>query len=178
MVNFTEEQIKFWKENSYLFIPELFSKESQQISEWVDEVASWESEGNKKWLSFYEMDKPDQLSRRENFVPFHEGLAMILNGPEMLDAFSQLMGEPAFLYKDRLNFKYPTTNVTFLNPLSSRKSKVCSIIFFPLTSKNDFGMSCVRWASLPLFPAASIMVWYSEFFIFTPLILILFDIRN
>jgi 2-aminoethylphosphonate dioxygenase len=103
----TEEQLQFWRDNSYLVVPGLFAPQAGDLSRWVDEVASWEDEGQKKWLTFREKDRPTQLSRRENFVPFHKGLAEVLNGEPVLSMVSQLMGERALLYKDRLNFKYP-----------------------------------------------------------------------
>jgi 2-aminoethylphosphonate dioxygenase len=107
MVELTKEQINFWKANSYIFVPGLFASQVDDISRWVDEVASWEDERQQKWLTFREKDKSTQLSRRENFVPYHEGLAGVLNGEPILGIVTQLMGEKALLYKDRLNFKYP-----------------------------------------------------------------------
>ena len=102
----TEGQRKFWEENSYLVMKGLFADRAEELSLWVNEVATWPCDDS-KWLTNYEMDRPSQLARRENFVPFHLGLADIINGTGAITIASQLMGEPAQLYKERINFKYP-----------------------------------------------------------------------
>lgn len=100
----TESQIEFWKENSFLVFKGLFKNEVQAISKEVDQVAAWSTDQS-KWLKFYEMNDPSKLSRIENFCPFHPNLNGILTGDLMISIISTLMGEPAILYKDRINFK-------------------------------------------------------------------------
>lgn len=102
----TEEQIQFWKENSYVHIPGLFSEKVGELSEWIEEIANWGS-NMEQWMCYYEMDNPSQLSRVENFVPYHEGLKEIFTGPVVIDLISELMDEQAILYKERINFKSP-----------------------------------------------------------------------
>jgi len=53
------------------------------------------------------MDGPSQLSRIENLVPYHSGLAQVLQSGPLVEVISDLMGERAVLYKDRINFKLP-----------------------------------------------------------------------
>jgi hypothetical protein len=73
---------------------------------WVDEVSSWPDEG--PWLHHRELtDVGPQLCRTENFVPFHEGLATLLTTGPMLQTASALLGEPAVLYKEKINYKLP-----------------------------------------------------------------------
>jgi hypothetical protein len=48
-----------------------------------------------------------RLSRSENFVPYHVGLEKLLTDGKVLDVISELMGEPAVLYKEKINYKYP-----------------------------------------------------------------------
>jgi ectoine hydroxylase-related dioxygenase (phytanoyl-CoA dioxygenase family) len=77
------------------------------LSRWVDELASWPESGG-DWLHYREMtDDGPQLCRTENFVPFHAGLRELLTGGVMLDAASTLLGEPAVLYKEKVNYKPP-----------------------------------------------------------------------
>ena len=40
-------------------------------------------------------------------MPFHEGLRALLTTGPMLDAASALLGEPAVLYKEKINYKLP-----------------------------------------------------------------------
>tara|TARA_Y100001972_G_C7665355_1_gene336229 strand:- start:4231 stop:5019 length:789 start_codon:yes stop_codon:yes gene_type:complete len=100
----TGEQTDFWNNNSYLIFRGLFKNDIQNIARWIEEVSNWPNEID-KWLNFYEMDDPNKLSRIENFVPFHEGLAKIINGPLLNGVVASLMGTTPVLYKDRINFK-------------------------------------------------------------------------
>ena len=74
---------------------------------WVDEVASWpDDEGD--WLHYREMtDDGPRLCRSENFTPFHPGLRDLLADGPMVQVASALVGEPAVLYKEKINYKLP-----------------------------------------------------------------------
>lgn len=102
----TARQIEFWEANSYLSLEGLFAGIATELSTWVDEVASW-TEGSGRWLTFHEMHHPENLSRIENFLPDHADLDSVLRGPELIGIIGELMDEPALIYKDRINFKYP-----------------------------------------------------------------------
>ncbi len=47
------------------------------------------------------------LARIENFVPYHEGLAMLLTTGRVRELLAECCGEPVLLFKDKINFKYP-----------------------------------------------------------------------
>lgn len=102
----TEDQLKFWRENSYLHIPGLFKNRANEMSGWIDEISSW-GPNMEKWMCYYEMDNPDQLSRVENFIPYHNGMKEIFTGEAIISLISELMEEQAVLYKERINFKSP-----------------------------------------------------------------------
>jgi hypothetical protein len=73
---------------------------------WVDEVAGWPDDG--PWLHHRELTEAGpQLCRTENFVPFHDGLRALLTTGPMLATASALLGEPAVLYKEKINYKLP-----------------------------------------------------------------------
>ena len=78
-----------------------------EVRAWVEEVAAWpDSDG--PWLHHREMtDEGPKLCRSENFVPFHPGLRELLTTGPMLEAASALLGEPAVLYKEKINYKLP-----------------------------------------------------------------------
>jgi ectoine hydroxylase-related dioxygenase (phytanoyl-CoA dioxygenase family) len=50
-------------------------------------------------------DDGPKLCRTENFLPFHEGLRALLTTGPMLAIASALLGEPAVLYKEKINYK-------------------------------------------------------------------------
>jgi hypothetical protein len=75
------------------------------LRSWVDEVAAW-PEGAGDWLQYREMtDDGPKLCRSENFVPFHAGLRELLTTGPMVETASALLGEPAVLYKEKINYK-------------------------------------------------------------------------
>jgi hypothetical protein len=75
---------------------------------WVDEVAAW-PEGDGPWIHHRELtDDGPKLCRSEGFVGVHEGLTALLASDEgLLREASALLGEPAVLYKEKINYKLP-----------------------------------------------------------------------
>ncbi len=100
------DQLSFWEANSYLVLRGFFGGGVEALSEWVSEVEGWERDSG-SWLHFFEREDPTVLSRIENFVPEHAGLAGLLTGPLLMGLLEALAGEPMVLYKDRINFKNP-----------------------------------------------------------------------
>ena len=77
------------------------------VVRWVEEVAAWPDDDG-AWLHHRELtDGGPQLCRTENFVPFHAGLRALLTSGSMLATASALLGEPAVLYKEKINYKLP-----------------------------------------------------------------------
>ena len=76
------------------------------LATWADEVAALpESTGV---LQHHEQTGTGpQLCRSEHFVDVHAGLSELLTSGPMLDAASALLGEPAVLYKEKINHKLP-----------------------------------------------------------------------
>lgn len=108
----TGDQLKKWEQNGCLYIPyeELTSTEvKENLIKWVDEVQNFpETKG--KWMKYYEKSLKDGtkiLNRIENFLPYHKKLDELVNGKWMLELVSQLFGEEAVLYKEKINFKLP-----------------------------------------------------------------------
>ncbi len=76
-----------------------------RLRAWVDEVASWPV-GDGDWLQYQEMtDQGPKLCRTENFVPFHAGLRVLLTAGSLVAQASALLGQPAVLYKEKINYK-------------------------------------------------------------------------
>lgn len=105
-MNLSDHEKRFWKENSYLVKRGLFKDQVNSISKWVNETKNWNQDPS-KYLHFFEMDDPSSLSRIENFVPYHKSLGQVLLSNQIIELISELMGEEAILYKDRINFKPP-----------------------------------------------------------------------
>lgn len=103
-----EEQLTQWDQDGYLKVEGFLSPEEARLAaNWVEEVANW-PDSNDKWMHHREDTANGvQLARSENFMPYHEGIKALLTGGKIVEGISQLMGEPAVLYKEKINYKYP-----------------------------------------------------------------------
>ncbi len=82
---------------------------AQRLQTWADDVAAWpDTTDPDGWLHHRELtEHGPALCRSENLAANHRGIhALLCKGP-LLDAASALLGEPAVLYKDKLNYKLP-----------------------------------------------------------------------
>jgi hypothetical protein len=78
------------------------------LQRWSDEVLAMPEEPGRQWV-YHERSLldvgHDLVSRIENIAPFHAGFARLV---EALKApVAQLLGEPAALFKEKINFKMP-----------------------------------------------------------------------
>ena len=78
---------------------------ADDLRRWADEVSAW-SDGAGTWLQHHELtDRGPVLCRTENLSANHEGIATLLCDGAMVALAGALLGEPAVLYKDKLNHK-------------------------------------------------------------------------
>lgn len=97
-----------WNEQGYVLLRQhLSASEAAQLERWVDELSNWpETPG--KWMKWYERSQAGrQLCRMEDFLQYHAPIQGFLEGPALCGLVSELIGEPAVLYKEKINFKLP-----------------------------------------------------------------------
>ncbi len=108
-------QLTFWRQHGYLKMERALDRvEQAALSGWVDDFAQ-RPETPGCWMKYFEPAHGSQhapegarlLCRVENFVPFHAALAQLVEGPRTLAMLAELFGEPAVLFKDKINFKLP-----------------------------------------------------------------------
>jgi len=86
-----------------------------RLQAWADDVAAWPEAPTRSgaapaggWLQHRELTEAGPaLCRTENLVPHHAGLRELLCAGAMVEVAGALLGEPAVLYKDKLNHKLP-----------------------------------------------------------------------
>jgi ectoine hydroxylase-related dioxygenase (phytanoyl-CoA dioxygenase family) len=110
----TSTQQGFWKKNGYIIIKDYFNEEQKaELVNWVEDLET-RPETAGKWMKYFETPATDpngrQLCRVENFLQFHEGFDELLRGEKLIGVLSELMGEPAMLFKEKINFKLPGGN--------------------------------------------------------------------
>ena len=106
----SKEQIEQFHRDGFLVVRGMYNdEEMKEISQWTQEVAtSPEKPGH--YMMYFESSKQDGsriISRIEDFVSFHVGFARLITRRRMQQAVSDLFGEPAVLFKDKINFKLP-----------------------------------------------------------------------
>lgn len=102
------DELNKWRRDGFLKIPSFLNpEETEALREWIEDIAERPNSAD-QWLHHRE-ETPFgiRLSRTENFVPYHDGMCRLLTGGSVLEVLSQLMGEPAVLYKEKINYKYP-----------------------------------------------------------------------
>lgn len=107
----TDTQVQAFHDDGFLLVRGMFNAdEVADISRWADEVAAFPQVPGKTMMYFEDsrLKKGERiLSRIENFYPYHNGFRRLFDGERMLGGVGQLFGEPAVLFKDKINFKMP-----------------------------------------------------------------------
>lgn len=99
------EAVAHFAEHGWLLTNTLDDTGLANLRSWVDEIATWPSDGQ-GWLHHREMTEAGpQLCRSENLVPFHDGLRQLLTAGTLVEIASALLGQTAVLYKEKINYK-------------------------------------------------------------------------
>ena len=105
----TAEQLAFWRANGWLLLPAYLDAGDRQTLDAAVADLAGRPETPGKWMKYFEPGTQGdrQLCRVENFLEYQPALARLVNGKAMLDLVSELLGERAVLFKEKINFKLP-----------------------------------------------------------------------
>jgi hypothetical protein len=99
--------VEQYARNGWLLTETIDADGLSALRGWVDDIASWPEDGD-GWLHHFELtDTGPALCRSENLIPFHAGLRTLLTSGPLVEVASTLLGEPAVLYKEKVNYKLP-----------------------------------------------------------------------
>lgn len=100
----TPAQVKHFTERGWVRTDLLDAVIVRELVRWVTDIANWPMDGD--WLHYQEMtDYGPKICRTENFTPFHAGMYQFLRVGTLVATASELLGEPAVLYKEKINYK-------------------------------------------------------------------------
>jgi 2-aminoethylphosphonate dioxygenase len=107
----TQDEIDAFKQDGFLVARSLFDADAvRDISNWSDALLSRPEEPGRHMV-YYEdsLSEPNKriVSRIENFCLHHAQFDSLVSEGVMIDMVSQLLGEPAVLFKEKINFKMP-----------------------------------------------------------------------
>jgi ectoine hydroxylase-related dioxygenase (phytanoyl-CoA dioxygenase family) len=96
-----------WRSDGFIHIERFLSAPAlAELRNWIDDIESWPAAG--PCLQHDEMTElGPQRARSENFVPYHNGMRWLATQGCLLQIASDLLGEPAVLFKEKLNYKHP-----------------------------------------------------------------------
>jgi 2-aminoethylphosphonate dioxygenase len=98
-----------YRRDGFLVCRGLFSpNEVEELRRATDEVQAWPEQPG-RWMVYGETSLREPglrlINRIENFYPYHRGFRATFDGDKLLGRVSELFGEPAVLFKDKINFK-------------------------------------------------------------------------
>jgi hypothetical protein len=108
---FSEEDLERFNRDGFIVVHGLLSPEEMvRVSAWAEEVEHW-PEVPGRHMVYHETSILDPneriLQRIENVYPYHEGFRVLFDDDRIKDRIAELLGEPAVLFKEKINFKYP-----------------------------------------------------------------------
>jgi 2-aminoethylphosphonate dioxygenase len=107
----TAAQIDRFARDGFVVVPDLYSAEDMHtVAAWTAEISAW-PEMPGRHMVYYEdsvLETGKRIVQRiENFAPYHQGFHRLFAEGRMYRAVSELFGEDAILFKDKINYKMP-----------------------------------------------------------------------
>ena len=106
MIELGQEHLETWARDRIVVLRgALDAYETRDLRRWTSELEAWpETPG--RWMKYFE-GEARTLCRVEDFLPWHDGLRGLLLRDDLMACLERLFGEPAVLFKEKINFKAP-----------------------------------------------------------------------
>ncbi len=102
------DQLDAWALDGWLVIRgALSTDELSTVIAGVDELAEWAVTGGPGLHHFEATEAGPTLARSERFAEAHESLGRFVSGGIVVDHVAAVLGEPAVLFKEKVNYKQP-----------------------------------------------------------------------
>jgi len=129
----SEDDVAAFERDGYVVRRGLFTpEEAARIAAWTDEVQHL-PEVPGKYMMYFERSllEPGRrvIQRIENFSPYHAGFARLFESPQMCGAVAQLFGEPAVLFKEKINLSCraaTASSPTRISRQAGAATRICS----------------------------------------------------
>lgn len=97
-----------WSRTGRVVLNNAFDQHTiDMIEAGVDQVEGWAKTGGPGMHHFEMTDSGPQIARSEDFDPHHPVLSSVMRRGGIADVLEQLFGEPAVLFKEKINYKHP-----------------------------------------------------------------------
>ncbi|NNN01019.1 MAG: phytanoyl-CoA dioxygenase family protein [Acidimicrobiaceae bacterium] len=97
-------QLDHYRCHGWLLVKNHLGTSLELLQHEVDQISRWQESG--EWMHHYEMtDFGRKLARTENFTPYSPLMNDLLTSGPISEVAGELLGEPALLYKEKINYK-------------------------------------------------------------------------
>ena len=104
----TDAQRSDWARNGWVVLRSALSGDQvAAIDRWVAEVEHWAHSDGPGLHHFEQTEFGPRIARSEDFDPYHQELSTVLRTGLILAVLAELFGEPAALFKEKINYKHP-----------------------------------------------------------------------
>jgi len=104
----TADQRAAWSTDGFLLLPGVLTPELvAELAAGLDEVEGWAAAGGPGLHHHELVDGAAVLARSERLIEDHPGFARFLTEGLLVETAGALLGEPAVLYKEKVNYKRP-----------------------------------------------------------------------
>jgi len=108
MGSLTPEQRERWETKGFVVLPRALEPGTvRDLTRWVQEIEAWAAQDGPGIHHFEQTDAGPRIARSEDFDPHHAGLSEFMRRGVVSDVLASLFGEPAVLFKEKINYKYP-----------------------------------------------------------------------
>lgn len=102
------QQLEDWRRDGFLVLRGALDPErTAEVQAWVDEITHWAATDGPGLHHFEQTDAGPTLARSEDLVGHHAGVRDLLTAGTLPALAGALLGEPAVLYKEKINYKQP-----------------------------------------------------------------------
>ena len=104
----TIEQRRSWQENGWLRLERALPVSViERLPAWVDTVAAQPTEDDQRLHYYEQTDAGPVICRTERYLNDHPQLRALICDGIVIETAAALLGEPALLYKEKINYKHP-----------------------------------------------------------------------
>lgn len=108
MAVLSQEQKVEWAAQGFLALRGVLDQQRvERLTKWVEEVEAWAQQEGPGMHHFEQTDAGPRIARSEDFDPHHENLSRFIREGIVENVLADLFGEPAILFKEKINYKYP-----------------------------------------------------------------------
>jgi len=95
-------------EHGWLILRGVFTPDQiQQCRDWTSTFTQWAEEDGPGLHHFEHTESGPRIARSEDLVPNHPGADTFIRRGAIIEWVGALLGEPAVLYKEKVNYKHP-----------------------------------------------------------------------